>query len=205
MNKKRTLDARPGVYTITHSPTGRFYVGSSKKVSTRISGHLSDLRKGSHDNRLLQEIVTSTDDLVFTAAYTETVEEARNAEQELLDIYHGQELCCNIGTGSKSLWAAGKVPSEMIDKVRAHATGNSYGKGHVVTEEMKEAVRRANTGLKRSPETLEKMRANGLRPVVINGVKYDGVEIAAKALGIHPQTLNKRINSNLDEWSEWTR
>lgn len=38
MNRKRNLDGRPGVYTITHSPTGRFYVGSTKNVSTRVSG-----------------------------------------------------------------------------------------------------------------------------------------------------------------------
>lgn len=43
-----------GVYAITHTPTGRLYIGSSVNVPRRWSSHRRDLRRGTHPNRFLQ-------------------------------------------------------------------------------------------------------------------------------------------------------
>lgn len=203
MNNKRNLFGKPGVYTITHLPTGKFYIGSTGNVSSRISQHVSELIRGKHGNHLLQKVVKSETEIEVTAIYTDSADKAQQAEQELLDLYHGHDNCCNIGTGSKSLWAEGRFPDEVRKRVSDSLKGNQNGKGHLVTEEMKDAVRLANTGLKRSPETIEKMRVNGLKPVAIDGVRYESVSNAAKGLGVHETTVWRRITSDLKKWDSW--
>lgn len=36
----------PCVYRLVHTPTGQFYIGSTKKLRTRISGHFHEMRTG---------------------------------------------------------------------------------------------------------------------------------------------------------------
>lgn len=195
----KKLPNQPGVYIITHEPTGRFYVGSTTDLYFRIASHKSELNRGMHGNRNLQEVYTRPEDLQITVVPAETLDSVRDAEQELLDLFLPNPLCCNIGTGSRSLWAVGKVPEEMKEKASRLHLGNTYGKGHVVTEEMREAVRRANTGLKRSDETLAKMR----RQVSINGVIYSHAAAAAVALNILKPTVVYRINSASADFEGW--
>lgn len=45
-----------GIYTITHTPTGRRYVGQTGNFSLRWQQHLNDLQKQQHHNRYLQSI-----------------------------------------------------------------------------------------------------------------------------------------------------
>lgn len=45
---------RPGVYCITNTVNGKVYVGSSISIRGRLSGHVTSLRKGVHDNTYLQ-------------------------------------------------------------------------------------------------------------------------------------------------------
>lgn len=43
-----------GVYSITHVESGKKYIGSSKEMRSRLSGHRKMLTKNDHDNRYLQ-------------------------------------------------------------------------------------------------------------------------------------------------------
>ena len=43
------------VYAIKHNKTGRIYVGSSERASWRVKDHLNKLRRGSHENELMQQ------------------------------------------------------------------------------------------------------------------------------------------------------
>lgn len=45
---------KPGVYAITHTATGRVYIGSTANISSRWSRHRQELRDGIHRNRHLQ-------------------------------------------------------------------------------------------------------------------------------------------------------
>lgn len=84
-----------GYYTITHRPTGRFYIGSSGNLTRRIWRHRTELASGMHTNRKLQEIYTCWDDFEVMTSEVNTLEEARQLEQQLLDRYVGTALCCN--------------------------------------------------------------------------------------------------------------
>ena len=201
----KPLPTKPGAYTITHRPTGRFYVGSTGNLQARILSHKSNLRRAVHNNQKLQEVVTSIDDLVIVVDITDTLESARDKEQRLLDTHLGDPNCCNVGTGARSLWVEGTVPEELRAQTGARSKGNSYAKGHVVSEEARDAVRRANTGLKRSDEVKARMSAanTNVRAVVVNGVEYPSIRKMAIALGLHPDTARSRILSTNPEFCNW--
>lgn len=48
------MTERPGIYAITHSASGRVYVGSASNISKRWSRHRKDLECGEHRNAHLQ-------------------------------------------------------------------------------------------------------------------------------------------------------
>lgn len=43
------------IYAIQHNKTGKIYVGSTKNLETRISDHMRNLRRGTHQNTSMQE------------------------------------------------------------------------------------------------------------------------------------------------------
>jgi predicted GIY-YIG superfamily endonuclease len=85
----------PAAYTLTHIPTGKFYIGSSKDVHARISRHKYNLNQGIHVTSELQNTYTGWDDMEVAVFETNTVEEALQMEQHGLDCHLGSSLCCN--------------------------------------------------------------------------------------------------------------
>ena len=198
--------AKPGTYLIIHNPSGRFYIGSTNNLQRRVSGHRCMLKKGQHPNKNLQSVFTRLEDLSVEVAIASTVEQARAGEQAMLDEYLNDPDCCNVGTGANSTWLPGTVPESVIQKARERSIGNKFAKGHVVSDEARDAVRQANTGLKRSQDTLDKMSAakdRFKRPVEIDGVVYDSARDAASILGINHETVRTRLASNSVSFASW--
>lgn len=196
----------PGSYKITHRESGFFYVGSSKNIRGRIRHHLSNLRRGTHVNKTFQTNFDSTDTLDIEFNQFETLSQARDHEQELINLYLGDPKCCNVGNGSYSTWQKGTLPFMLRDVDRRHTLGNQYAKGHVVSDAVKDAVRAANTGRVRSGETRAKMsdaKSAMKRAVEIHGVTYDGVREASIALGISKETIRSRALSANTMFAEW--
>lgn len=155
MKMKLGLRQEPGVYTITHMPSGKFYVGSSKNIQGRMAVHLHYLKKDKHTNRLLQEAFTSVDELEFTVVYTEGPADARSAEQDLLDVYYEHPLCCNLGNSSAAGWLKGTMPESVREINRSRMMGNSIRKGVVLSEETRRAMSLARLRRKRIPKEIE--------------------------------------------------
>jgi predicted GIY-YIG superfamily endonuclease len=200
------LAKAPGAYAIIHNPTGRFYVGSTQNLQERFHVHRNSLVNGTHYNAKLQEVFTSLDDISIEIAVASSVEEARRGEQTLLDKYWHDPDCCNVAVNAIPGWTPGNVPEHIIEKNRQRSIGNQYAKGHVVSDEAREAVRQANTGLKRSPETLDRMSSakdHLKRPVLIDGVRYAGVRDAAIALGIPLGTARARLDATSPKFAQW--
>lgn len=196
----------PGSYKITHTESGFFYVGSSKNVKGRIRQHLCSLMRGDHINQVFQDAFISLEKLKIEFNAFETIDEARDSEQTMIDLHIGTPLCCNVGNGARSTWQKGAAPAFMIEHNREKSRGNQYAKGHVVSEEVKAAVRAANTGLIRSKETLDKMSASkaGLkRAMMINGVTYAGSREASIALGLSKETIRSRVLSTSPVFAGW--
>lgn len=90
---------RPGVYTITHLPTGRRYVGSTKNLSKRWSAHRRKLRDGTHGNPLLQTAWTSDGPEAFRFAIVAFVEPSMLvvSEQRAIDLWRTVDEGFNRG------------------------------------------------------------------------------------------------------------
>lgn len=196
----------PGSYKITHRESGFFYVGSSNNIRGRIKHHIGCLRRGTHVNKAFQQAFVSTDLLDVEIHPFETLMQARDSEQEMIDKYLNDSLCCNVGTGAHGTWKKGMMPFSLRETNRLKGLGNQYAKGHIVSDEVKDAVRRANTGKIRSAETLARMseaRAAIKKPVDIEGVRYGCVKEAAVALGLSRETIRSRLVSPNPRFVDW--
>lgn len=131
---------KPGCYVIKHVPTGKMYVGSSECVGKRIITNISHLNNGRHKNEKIQNAFTSDHDLVVLLKTTDTVEEAIQLEQTVVNELTGSDALCNIGILDVSLPC----------------------KGRTLTEEHRAALVKANTGRVKSIEEIEKTRLHSL-------------------------------------------
>lgn len=173
MNLPRVIAA----YILTHIPTGLFYIGSTKDVKERFYGHMSDLRAGDHNNPKLRESYTGKDDYRMDYEEYRTREEAYDREQELLDLFVGDRLCCNVNEDARLSLRPGSLSVDegrmRTAAARAVNLTREYRSGFSHTEESKERMRQS--ALKRDPstyrrgftiseETREKMRIANARP-----------------------------------------
>lgn len=157
-----------GYYTITHRPTGRFYIGSSGNLTRRIWRHRTELASGMHTNRKLQEIYTCWDDFEVMTSEVNTLEEARQLEQQLLDRYVGTALCCNSSMSATNpfdvferIGPSREICIANLEKANEARRGkplssehkaklSEASKGRVLSPEQRAALIRANTGRKMS-------------------------------------------------------
>lgn len=88
-----------GVYFIDNTKNGKSYVGRSVDVRKRLKRHLRELRRGTHENCLLQKDFDKFGEKVFKFRAKEfaDVEECKIEEQRLLDT---EKRLYNIGRSS---------------------------------------------------------------------------------------------------------
>lgn len=200
----------PAVYTITHLPTGHFYIGSSKNLYDRIRSHRWRLSRGVHGNKRLQAIHTNWEDYDLHFTYCSSAAVALVEEQRLLDIHYGTPLCCNLSPSAKSnpMVNGGFVLSHTPE-ARLKMSLSSTGKVH--TEETKKKIGNAHKG-KTTPEAtkrlmslaaLGKVKPNLYRPVEINGVSFESLKAAASELNMKPGDVRYRVASSLEKFSNW--
>lgn len=91
-----------GVYLIKHIKSGKFYVGSTVDLQTRVIKHKTDLARGKHPNMFLQKAYNSHKQMEYYLYITETRDQAYDLEQEFLDKYHSTGEIFNIATDARS-------------------------------------------------------------------------------------------------------
>lgn len=152
----------PAVYMITHKVSGHFYIGSSKNLSNRLTTHKNRLASGRHKNDNLTACYTSWADFEITYETYNTGDEALDREDELLDLFIGQDLCCNLGTSSRAVWDRG-MPDSVRSKISKFHKGRDYGeefsrmrsdmmRGIPRTEEQKRKLSLSLSGRTRDPD-----------------------------------------------------
>jgi group I intron endonuclease len=202
-------------YTITHLMSGCVYIGSTSDIYQRVHNHKSQLRKGAHHCKRFQELYDQSDVITWTYYLTDTREEAYRREQEMIDHNKGKSTLLNVAMDVKKP-ALGAVRSEL-----ARALLSVHRKGKKLSAEHVEKVRKANTGKKRTPEQCEAIRirtqgvpkpehvADNLRSMnetrkkklSINGVIYESLSAAARALNMPKCTVAQRLKSqNFTAW-----
>jgi len=140
-------------YIVTHDPTGLFYVGSTGNIYSRWSNHRSDLSKGKHANKKLQNSFTAVEDYSLEILSVGTLEEVRDVEQRLIDRYRGDTLCCNSAPNALNA-LVGRTPEETAEIRRLVFESPKW---QVAIRKVQKLAAAANRGRTLSEEMLEKL------------------------------------------------
>lgn len=147
---KTKVPRLPGVYVITHEPTGIYYVGSTGNLYERRSNHIGGLRRHRHVNKRLQDTWGGLlDDYTFKFEACNSRDEALDLEQEVLDKLWDMPLCANVGNDARIGWKHGTMPTDLLNKHIQHLNEirglRDYSIPYTHTEESKENMRRAHS------------------------------------------------------------
>ncbi len=177
-NGEWTTMARPGFYTITNPHTGYFYHGSSVWVTKRGNWHRWALNNKQAKNPRFQEVFDEDPRFEYVYTYTDTIEEARAKEQELLDRDIGKPLCLNMAVDAVNGGVPGrKLSHEQIENLRKINTGRKLTEEHKrkLSIAGKNAPRRTDYSYWHTPEV------NARRAATMTGRKQSAETIAKRA------------------------
>ena len=143
-----------GIYRITNTSNGRFYIGFTYNFQIRWNKHSSDLKRNKHPNAFLQNDYNVCGDDAFSLSVIEVVETIDNdsrvlLEQQYLDLYHDNKVVCyNI---QKKV-----IPDPTTYSHNPKVT--SQRNSRPMPQHTKEALLKANIGRKLSEEHKQKLR-----------------------------------------------
>ncbi len=178
-----SLVDKGGVYVLWLSED-HYYGGRAKDFNKRWSGHLKDLKRGSHPNRWVQRLYHKYG--VFKPeVYREFTNEAeaKLAEQSWLDENYGKSGCVNLSRASDGGAMTGRkhtdeTRAKMSASRRGKTTGSPsletrakmsesarkrkkiFGNGHPHTEETKRKMSESHKGMKFSEDHRQNMSVN---------------------------------------------
>ena len=139
--KIKDIEGKAGVYKITCISNGRFYIGSSKDLLSRLKQHINQLAYKRHHNKKLQSDYNKyqwnkygEDNFKFEVIEFCTKENHFDREQIYLDLYKNNELIYNKSFKSKGNSNCNKKGS------------NSYSLGRHHTDEAKMKISREKLG-----------------------------------------------------------
>ena len=134
-----------------------FYVGSSQDLSIREREHQGCLERGSHANRIMQNVFNKHGGFVFTVRGRYPADQIIEREQLLLDQHCKDPKCVNIATVAGTSPMAGRNHSEFTKaKISASKTGRKLAVEHAAK------ISAGNKGKKRTPEWRAALSAAGM-------------------------------------------
>ena len=136
-----------GIYQITNTCTGEFYVGSAVDFDKRWHGHLVKLRCDRHHNNHLRNAFIKYGESAFTFSVLELVsaDELLVREQHYIDTLSPVYNICKVA-GSR---LGAKHTEESIAKMSAVQSGK------IISDEQKDKIRQAHLGMKMPDSTRE--------------------------------------------------
>lgn len=213
----KTNDKCPGAYVITHVSTGIMYIGSSLRPAERVSFHLSRLRKGLHDNTKFQEHYRSDSKLEWKYYLVKDRDTAYDLEQALIEYYQIKGELFNIAMDVRAPRRGVAMCPEHKEKFRNARLGKKNSPEHrkkisealTGTKQTEERKQRSSEIRKGIPLTSEKY--NKLwkytrllqKPLMGDGVRYDGTRDAGRKLKIDPKTVAYRIKCKRSKYDGW--
>jgi len=138
-----------GIYTIT-TPNGSVYVGSSRNIKSRWSGHRSALRYKKHHSERLQAAWNKYGEQAFVFAVLEEIADDADllaAENIWLHENVGKDYCYNIGVDATAPMQG--MTGELSP---------TWGYRH--TQESLAVIRITSTGRKQDSETIQRKTAH---------------------------------------------
>jgi predicted GIY-YIG superfamily endonuclease len=184
------LATRPAVYVILNEATGKFYVGQTHNLRTRVTQHRGELKRNTHKNIYLQkeytECKTADQSFVLHAKYTATPEHALACEEEMLLALHGRLYCLNRAS-AKSAIGCGYDNTEGIRKITewSRSPENRRWKSELSKEFSKTEV---------GKEQFRQVHLAISKPVTINGIFYNRISEAMKEIGVSHARIRFEMN-----------
>lgn len=150
----------PGVYLIENAVNGKRYVGSAVRISKRWANHRNELRTGRHHCRHLQAAWRKYGGEWFTVAVIEFVAAERliEREQHWIDALAPEYNTVRVA-GSTLGFRFTPEQRAMLSEIQRNLPKPS---GWKHADETREKIKRALTGLRRTPEQCARIRAGQL-------------------------------------------
>lgn len=206
----------PGAYVLKHTPTGKFYIGSSQDVPRRIWHHMWLLKNNRHHIPELQDIFSGEIDIETIVVSCDTRDQAYDLEQQWLDNNWGNPRLLNTCPNARSLLGVVRSEETRLKISRSN-------KGRIITDDQRERIRNTLKGRKLTAEHIENQTATRRnRPrteaelehlmriqkathkaCVIEGIRYSSARAASRELDLPYQTVVSRLKSPTDKWKEW--
>lgn len=176
------------IYSITSIINKKTYFGRSQETEKRWRSHKNSLRKGTHNDLLLQIEWNQfgESNFVFEILHSfDSYEEAEKKEQEYIDSL--EYIKYNIGNAKTGGDTFSNNPrSESTRKLKSI---NSSGK------------RNGMYGKEKSQLMIDRVKEANSKSIIINNTKYSSLTEAAKQLNLKISTVHYRLNSkNFVEW-----
>jgi group I intron endonuclease len=219
------MKPRIGVYRFVCKPTGRFYIGSSCDIDQRKRTHLRQLRNGTHHNIYFQRVFNKygEDSFKFQVRLTDTVDDARDLEQYLLDKNIDKSLCMNIGSQASGgdnlthnpnrqriIQSMAETIREQMEQLSTHdkklryglpgSLNGMYGKTHTLEARAKMSKANIGThhnlGVPKSPEHRAKMSENAKKRIGEKNPFY-GKTHTKKVISLLSRVAKERIAAGI--------
>lgn len=208
---RNELASKPGCFAIIVNRGEKLYIGNTIRLGKLISISLSQLKYNRHGNKNLQEAYNRNPDVVVMVKLTETIEQARQLVQEIVDKLLPSGKLCNIGVTDVTRPRLGVPASKESREKMAEAK-----RGHKASEETRLKMSKARLGKPLSAEIKHKIsaiqkeryatddgkaaHARGTEKikhqVMCDGTTYSSIAEAARKLGINVGTIIHRCKSD---------
>jgi group I intron endonuclease len=146
---------KSGVYRIDLGG-GWFYVGSSVDLPKRQRQHIRALRRGDHDNSIIQRVFHKYGTFNFVVLGRFPIDAILEQEQLLLDEHCGDPKCANMAL------VVGNPMTGRKHSPESRAKMSATRKGRTISLEWRAALSAAGKGKKKPPRTLEQRAAASL-------------------------------------------
>jgi group I intron endonuclease len=150
-----------GIYKITNTVNGNFYIGSSSNIRKRKEKHFRYLRKGGHENKHLQNAFNKYGEEAFIFEVIKLVEQSQllQEEQILLNEHFGKPYFYNMCPTAGSPAVKGRIKTELHRTKIAESVKQFYKNNPLHKEKLAEYKR----GISLPEETRQKMRESKKR------------------------------------------
>lgn len=156
-----------GIYCITHTRSGKRYIGSSKRIEFRWKRHMTDLRCDAHHAIKLQRAWNKygPDEFQFKVllycAESDLMWYEQQCIEKLSPEFNSAEVVDGRWTwGEKQRQAISIANKNRVITDETRQKLSEANKGHIVTEETRAKIRAGHAGKKLTHEHIEKIKEN---------------------------------------------
>lgn len=205
-----------GMYAFKHIETNKLYVGSTRDIVGRKNQHIRELKRNVHQNKDFQQAFNRDSRLNFFFIITNTREEAFDHEQFILDQYFSKNMLFNEAKDARrsNLNATNKVLSKISSSTKETWKDPIVRRNRIAGLNRPDVIAKnveMNQQLWQDPDYRNKMiqlrnteeylikareaKRAKMKSVFVNGVIFDSVQDASRALRVKRHTVRERCKS----------